>query len=122
MNKALMTPYVCFANALIANAPQSYKKSVRIYTLRTISCETTEILIHLIHDKGKKQRFLHYPYGNIARNAVVIIEVKMVLRTWRGGFCYLMSWWRSCRWNCCHSLMKCGYAISLDCGANSKPS
>ena len=58
MSKALTTPYVCFANALIANAPQSYKKSVRIYTFRTISCEITEILIHLCHDKGKITAFL----------------------------------------------------------------
>ena len=31
------------ANALIANAPQSYKKSVIINTLWTVSCEITEI-------------------------------------------------------------------------------
>ena len=38
MNKALTTPYVCFANAFIANAPQRYKKSVRINTLQAVSC------------------------------------------------------------------------------------
>lgn len=63
-----------FANALIANAPQSYEKYVRIYTLQTVSCEITEKLIHLCHDKGKKQRSLHYPFGNSARNAVFVLR------------------------------------------------
>ena len=46
--------YIMSANALIANAPQSYKKYVRIYTLRIISCEITEKIIHLYHDNDRK--------------------------------------------------------------------
>ena len=46
----------------------------------------TNFLIHLCHDKGKKQRSLHYPFSNSARNAVVIREVKRVLSTLRGWY------------------------------------
>ena len=49
MNKALTTPYVCFANAFIANALQSYKKTIRIKTLFVIGFVKTEILVQLCH-------------------------------------------------------------------------
>ena len=47
---------------------------MRIKTLWSIGCEITEKLIHLCHDKGKRQRSLHYPFGNSARNAVFVLR------------------------------------------------
>ena len=47
----------------------------------------TNFLIHLCHDKGKKQHPLHYPFGNSARNAVIVMrEIKMVLSTLQGWY------------------------------------
>lgn len=56
MSKALMTPYVCFANAFIAIALQSYQKSIRIKTLFVIGFEKTEILVQLCHYNDRKHQ------------------------------------------------------------------
>lgn len=57
------------------------KKTVRetIYILIT---SIGILLMQQYYIKSKKQRSLHYPFGNSTRNAVIVMrEIKMVLST-----------------------------------------